>query len=229
MQERDPAVNTHTLLRLSLELTEFKNEIEPWLATELQSRSATWLRTLEERGLMFPDIMLQTMPVLYRLFVPLEAEQRTERLREQTIRMLMSIGQYQTALNILQTTPAADPKWIAECHEKLGELDVAAADYLKAGSVADALRCYRMVPDFDKTLSLLETVGKHPARASLEWVKKMRDLAAERPAEFSKQILPSEKQLLEEVLQTALGVTRKKPAAKKKTAAKKVAAPKKKG
>ena len=42
-------------------------------------------------------------------------------------------------------------------------------------------------------------------------------------------ILPAEKQLLEEVLQTALGVSRKKPAAKRtKAAVKKAAAPRKK-
>jgi hypothetical protein len=53
----------------------------------------------------------------------------------------------------------------------------------------------------------------------------MRKLAEQRPAEFNKVILPGEKQLLEGVLETALGTTRKKPAARK--AAAKKAAPKK--
>jgi hypothetical protein len=45
----------------------------------------------------------------------------------------------------------------------------------------------------------------------------MRDLASERPAEFPKVILPAEKKLLEEILETSLGDSRKKPAAKKAT------------
>ena len=47
----------------------------------------------------------------------------------------------------------------------------------------------------------------------------MRDLAAERPPEFAKQVLPEEKKLLESVLEASLGASRKKPAAKKKAAA----------
>ena len=47
----------------------------------------------------------------------------------------------------------------------------------------------------------------------------MRDLAAERPAEFNKTILPAEKKLLEQVLETALGVSRKKSPARRTAAA----------
>lgn len=97
----------------------------------------------------------------------------------------------------------------------MGEWKRAATGYLQAGSPQDALRCYRSIPDFDKSLALLDSVGRHPARESLPWLRRLRDLAARRPAEFNKVILASEKKLLEEVLESSLGVTRRKPAAKR--------------
>ena len=228
--ERDFGVEkAPSLLRLGSLLARYREDVEPWLLQELQPRSAAWLQSMEDQVALFPDMVLEILPALYKIFVPLEAEQRTANVREKAIRALMRMNGYKGALQILQQAPDADPKLIAECREGLGELDLAAAEYLKSGSSQDALRCYRLIPDFDKSLYLLEAVGKHPARESLLWLRRMRDLAAERPADFQKVILPAEKQLLEEVLQSALGVSRKKPAAKRaKAAVKKTATPRKK-
>src|SRR5262249_22191601 len=152
---------------------------------------------------------------------------RASVLREKVIRVLMKTRAYSQALEVLQQAPGADGKLIAQCREGLGELELAAGEYLRAGSLPDALRCYRNIPDFDRTLGLLERVANHPARESLLWLRRMRALAAERPAEFTKVILPAEKKLLEEVLETSLGASRKKPTARK-APAKKAAKPKKK-
>jgi len=123
--------------------------------------------------------------------------------------------------------PNPNPRLVAECQEGIGDLEKAAAGYLQAGSPQDALRCYRSIPDFDKTLELLDSVGHHPARESLLWLRQVRDLANRRPAEFPKVILPAEKKLLEDVLEASLGVARRKPAAKRtKSAAKKTPAKK---
>ncbi len=216
------------LIRLASAVARYSKEVEPWLLVELQPRGAGWLRTLEEQIDTLPDMVLELALPLYQLFVPLEAAQRAERLREKAIRALMRMRAYDTALKILQQAPGADPKLIAECREGLGELELGAEEYLKAGSPRDALRCYRQIPDFDKSLQLLESVGKDPARESLLWLRRMRDLAAERPGDFQKVILPAEKKLLEEVLQTALGVSRKKPAVKRTKAAVKSAPRRKK-
>jgi hypothetical protein len=125
-------------------------------------------------------------------------------------------------------TAHPDPKLIAACHEGMGHLEEAAARFLEAGSPSDALRCYRRIPNFDKSLELLATLPDHPARESLEWLRRMRDLAAERPVDFTKQVLPEEKKLLESLLESSLGASRKKPAAKKPAAKKKApAAPRK--
>jgi hypothetical protein len=52
----------------------------------------------------------------------------------------------------------------------------------------------------------------------------MQKLAGRRPPEFAKVMTPSEKKLLEAILEQSLGVTRKKPAARKTAAAKKAPA-----
>jgi hypothetical protein len=127
------------------------------------------------------------------------------------------------ALQILLQTPGADAMLVAECHEGLKDFEAAAGEYLKAGSPKDALRCYRSLPDFDKALELLEGMPDHPARASMVWLRRMRDLAAERPPEFSKAILPGEKKVLEQILEASLGATRKKAAPKAAPKAKKPA------
>jgi hypothetical protein len=51
----------------------------------------------------------------------------------------------------------------------------------------------------------------------------MRKLADERPSGFNKLILPSEKKMLEDLLETALGTTRRKPGVRKTVAKKTVA------
>ena len=71
---------------------------------------------------------------------------------------------FQLALELLHELPHPDPKLIAECREGLGELEVAAAEYLRAGRPADALRCYRGIPDFEKTLELLGKLAIIPRK-----------------------------------------------------------------
>ena len=220
-------VKLTALFQMAAELTLSAKEVEPWLLMELQPRAAGWIDSMEQQLEQVPDIVLAALPPLYKLFAPLEAEARTARVREKAIRALIRLKSYEMALQFLTHQPAPNPKLIAECREGLGHWEAAAEEYLKAGSVAEALRCYRSIPDFDKSLALLDRVGQHPARESLAWLRRMRDLAAERPAEFNKVMLPAEKKLLEEMLEKGLGVSRRKPAAKKPAGAKKAPAVKK--
>jgi hypothetical protein len=195
--------------------------LESWLLVELQPRAARWLENLEAEVQISAEELYQKLPPLYSIFVPSEAESRTARLREKAIEALMHMGNEKAALRILREMPEPPAKLIAQCHEGMGELATAAEEYLRAGSPGDALRCYRQIPDFDKTIELVEAMGNHPARESLVWLRRMRDLASERPAEFPKTILPAEKKLLEEILETSLGASRKRPAAKKAAAPRK--------
>ncbi|HMD70068.1 MAG TPA: hypothetical protein VKF41_01925 [Bryobacteraceae bacterium] len=216
-----------TMMNLAQNLSKHRSAVEPWLLLELQPRAAGWLQLMEDRVEQLPDMVHPLLPPLYDLFDPLEAAARKARLRERALRALLRAGVYAPALEMLRETPDGDPKLIGQCLEGLGELRQAAAEYLRAGSPAEALRCYRGIPDFDKALELVERIGDHPARDSLLWVRRMRDLAAERPPDFTRAILPAEKKLLEQILETSLGASRKKPATRK-AAAKKPAAPRKK-
>jgi hypothetical protein len=196
-----------------------EKEVDNWLAAELEPCAAEWIRLLEGQADKVPTMVYLDLPVLYRLFLPAKAEERTARLRDKAIRGYLEMRDYGEALRLVHEMAHPDAKLIAACHEGMGELELAAGEFLKTGSPSDALRCYRRIPDFDKTLDLLKTMPDHPARESLEWLRRMRDLAAERPPEFGKQVLPEEKKLLEHVLEASLGASRKKPAAKKKAAA----------
>jgi hypothetical protein len=206
---------SNTLVTMALALVKQREHIEPWLLVELQQRAAGWLQALEVLADRDPATAFHVLSSMYRLFDPAAAESRSVQLRGKVIRALMRQKHFAAALEILLPMKDADPLLIAECREGLGELAEAAADYLRAGKTAEALRCYRLIPDFEKSLALLERVKDHPARESLKWLRRMRDLAAERPANFSKVMLPAEKKLLEQVLETSLGVSRKKAAAKK--------------
>ncbi|MBV9743956.1 MAG: hypothetical protein JO099_09350, partial [Acidobacteriia bacterium] len=214
-----------SLLRATSVLAANRQEVDSWMLVELQSRSTVWLTEIEAHLDELPLLVFDVLPHLYALFSLPDAEQRTARMREKTLRALLRLKAYGPALKVLEQTPGASPKMIAECHEGLGEMATAAAEYLRAGSPEDALRCYRQIPDFDKTLELVETLGDHPARESLLWLRRMRALAAERPQFFIKDTPTTEKKLLEEILETSLGASRKKAAARK-PAAKKAAAPK---
>jgi tetratricopeptide (TPR) repeat protein len=225
--ERDTSADrTASLVNVAVQLADHEADIDPWLVELLHGRSVFWLSTLELRVDQTPLVIYRCLPKLYRIFVPAEAPWRTARLRGKTIQALIRLGFHADALRILLQTPGADPKLIAECREGLGEFELAAIEYLKAGSPKDALRCYRSMPDFDKALELLQGMPDHPARASMDWLRRMRDLAAERPEEFSKTILPGEKKLLEQILEASLGATRKKAAAKTAPKAAAKAAPK---
>ncbi len=222
--ERDyGADRRQSLYRLGVTLSHRAAAVEPWLLVELQPRGAAWVQGLEDMANDLPEAICGMLPALYQLFTPVDADARAARLRNRAIRTLIKTGVYKLALEMLRQAADADACLIAECHEGLGEMETAAAEYLRAGRPQDALRCYRTIPDFDRTLQLLDHIPGHPAHQSLLWLRRMRDLAAQRPAEFSKTVLPSEKKLLDQILETSLGVSRKK-----RTATKKPAKPRKK-
>ena len=94
------------------------------------------------------------------------------------------------------------------------------------GDRKEALRCYRSVPDLNAALSLALEMGGHPAMESLEWIAKLQALVKQRPEKFTKVVTAEEKKALEELLERALGVSRRQPPMKK-TATKKSPAPRK--
>jgi hypothetical protein len=95
----------------------------------------------------------------------------------------------------------------AVCYEGLGDFRKAAECHASEGNLKEALACYRAAPDLDAALKLVGEIGEHPAAASLEWMSRLRQLVKERPEKFTKVVTASEKKLLENLLEEALGVT----------------------
>ncbi len=95
-------------------------------------------------------------------------------------------------------------------------------------NLKEALTCYRSIPDLEAALKLLGDIGEHPAAESLQWISRLQQLVAERPEKFTKAVTPAEKKLLEELLERALGVNRRKPVPRN-MAKRKPSAPRKRG
>jgi hypothetical protein len=97
----------------------------------------------------------------------------------------------------------------AACLEGCGEFGLAAEQYLKGGDLNSALRSFRSIPDLSRSLELVTKIKGHPAAESLEWIRRMQALVAERPANLPKVVTPQELNYLQEILEQSLGVQRK--------------------
>ncbi|MBV9679186.1 MAG: hypothetical protein JO185_22815 [Acidobacteriaceae bacterium] len=220
----------HALVDLANFLPQSRKEIEPWLQIYLTSKTKTWTEELESALLNGHNasILLKLLPPFYEVLDIPDRQARTQRLAQRSLQLLMKDKQFSPALALLRTLPDHQPKLEAICYEGLGDFRNAAECHLLGGNLKEALQCYRSVPDLESALKLVGRIGEHPAAESLEWVSKLQQLVAERPDKFTKVILPSEKKILQDLLERALGVNRRKPVPRKKAAAKKASAPKKK-
>lgn len=218
-ERTQPGEKLSHLLGMATALVRQQSELASWLLAEIGPQGAGWLDQLE-RALARPDLaglLIDLLPPLYQIFGVLNAERRAQVMREQALKTLVTAGKHKDVLQVLAKLPERQPKLEAECYEGLGDHRAAAESYLKAGSVKDALRNYRAIPDFEQTLALLRQMPDHPAAESLIWVEKMRELAAQRPESFNRVITPAEKKVLQELLEASLGVTRKRKTAAKRT------------
>jgi len=176
--------------------------------------------------------MIAVLPGFYDALHLPDAEARKVGLRQRTVGALLKAKRHAEALAVLMQLPERDPALEAECHSELGRFAEAAELYRQVGNAKAALDCYRRVPDFENAAALIREVGEHSAGESYEWLLRFRQLVAERPANFNRVMIEPEKKVLEQMLEEALGVARKKPGAKKaakktvsKSAVKKAAAP----
>jgi hypothetical protein len=176
-------------------------------------------------------ICVKVLPPFFDAIGLPDAAERSAKLRTNAVTGLVKSRHFKEALAVLSALPERNNKLEAQCHEGAGDFAAAAAAYRAAGDPEAAIDCYRRVPDIVQTLAAMKELKKpHTAAPALEWVAAMQALAAKRPENFARVVKPEEKQLLESVLESALGVQRKKPAAKKaatKKAATKKAATKK--
>jgi hypothetical protein len=215
-----PALRLPALGNLAQAIARHRDQLEAWFLVETSGHTAVWVEELEsaltagDNSLILTDIL----PPLYEVLRLPDAEARKRRLVERATRFLMKNRRYAPALQILEGMPERQPELEAECLEGMGEHRRAAELYRSIGKLKEALTCYRAIPDFEAAVALIREVGAHPAAEAYEWLDKLRRVVAERPANFNRVMQASEKKVLEQVLEEALGVARKRPAPRKTTA-----------
>jgi len=209
-----PEDHLTALGELARHMTRHQQELEPWLLVEIGGQLPRWVEELEN-ALSAGDnasILAQILPPFYDALRMPDSEQRKTRLRQRCIQFLIRNKRHAQALAILESLPERTPEQEAVCLQAMGEYRRAAEAYRAAGNLKEALACYRSIPDFDAAYALLQELKDHPAAGSYEWLVRLRQVLAERPEKFARVMLPSEKGLLEELLEQALGTKRKKPA-----------------
>jgi hypothetical protein len=216
------------LVEMAQSLPAHKNEMEGWLQLEMSARSKAWLEELEAAvfNAHNASILIKVLPPFYEALDLPDRAARAANLRQRAVQLFTKEKRFDAALAELRALPERQPKLEAACHEGLSNYRAAADCYLLAGDRKEALRCYRTVPDLKAALSLAVEMGGHPAAESLEWIAKLQTLVSQRPEKFTKVVTAEEKKALEELLERALGVSRRKPVVKK-AVAKKSPAPRK--
>ena len=202
------------LAALAQVLPRYKSEIEPWLLLELQTKTREWIEELEAAmvGGHNAGVLINVLPAFYEALNVPDRTARVQRLQQRAIQLLIKEKQFTQALTVLRTLPERQPKLEAGCLEGLGDFRSAAESYREAGDLKQALNCYRSVPDLAAALALVRELGENPAGPSLEWMAKLQALVRERPEKFTKMATAAEKKFLEDLLEQALGVTRRKRA-----------------
>lgn len=196
-----------------------------WLLNEITPKITGWLEQLEAALPIGdnPVTLAKIMPPFYRALNLPDAEERSAKLLDKSVRTLLKAKRHHDALGILKTLEKRRPELEAECLEATGELKTAGDLYRSIGKLREALACYRAAPDFDAAAAMIRELPDHAAAQSYDWLMRLRAILEQRPENFNKVMTAPEKKLLEQLLEQGLGVQRK-PKAPRKAAAKKAVA-----
>ena len=198
-------------------------DLPPWVLIELGTEPLRWIERLEAVQHVGTNaaICVRVLPPFFKALGLPDAAQRTAKLQTRAVELLVKSRHFKDALPILAALPERNFKLEAVCHEGIGDFAAAAEAHQAAGSIDAAIDAYRRVPNFAKALAAMKLAPKgHSAAPALEWIIAMQTLAAKRPDNFNRVVKPGEKKLLEQLLESSLGVQRKAPAAKKAAAKK---------
>jgi hypothetical protein len=213
-----PADRLNALAELAQALPAHRAELESWALIEIAANARQWIEALEAGMLvdgLSAETLLPLLPGFYEAMSIPDGAERIERLENHTVQLLLKEKNFASALEVLGRLRQRDPKLEAICHEALGNLRTAAECFRLAGDLKAAVKCYRAVPDFESALALVREMKDHPAGPALEWMARLQTLVAARPDKFTRTVTEPEKKLLEDLLEQALGVKRRKPAASK--------------
>ena len=225
----DSEARLTALGRLAEAAAQHRDDLEPWILTEIAPKISGWLDELEsavtdaENALALARIL----PPFYEALRVPDAAARSARVTDRCVRTLVKNKRFADALEVLQKLPERRPELEAECLAAVGRFAEAAALYRSIGNLKEALACYRAIPDFDAAVSLIREIPDHAAGPAYHWLIELKAVLDRRPQNFARVMTAPEKAVLEQMLEQGLGVTRRKPAAKKaaprKAAAKKTA------
>ena len=218
----EPATRLPLLGTLAQLFAQHKDEIDAWLFTEIAPRVNGWIEELES-GLPMGDnalVLAHVLPPFYRALRLPDAEARSGRRLDRCVRHLLKNKRHREALQIIPLMKERRIELEAECLEAVGDYARAAEAYRGVGKLKEALACYRAAPDFEAAVALIREIPEHPAAQSYEWLIRLKQIVEDRPENFSRVMTTPEKKILEQMLEQALGVSKKKPAAKKATAKK---------
>jgi hypothetical protein len=192
-------------------------QFEPWFASELSTHARDILLNLEQSaaGVSSYSAVMPLLPVAYKLYGVVDAEQRLNSVRRNAIQQLMAAGEFTAAMPLIEQDPASTPELKAQCLEGMGRYAEAAEIFRTQGRLNDALRNYRSIPDFDKALSLMREIGAEETNAhALEWISELRQLLAKRPANLLDAASAAEKEFLIALLEEQLHKSRRQSPAK---------------
>ncbi|MDX1983938.1 MAG: AAA family ATPase, partial [Bryobacteraceae bacterium] len=199
----DPPDQLAPLAELARKLVEHRAALEPWFMAGIMPFVESWTGALEA-GMFSATNAAQLnriLPPFYHALGMVDAAERIARLREKAIALQIKERQFAAALAILAELPERQPSLEAACHLGLEHWSAAAACYRQAGMLREALTCYREVPDIESALEVMAAMGApNPDADSLEWIRRLRALLAERPDKLLKQTTPAERKLVEELL-----------------------------
>jgi tetratricopeptide (TPR) repeat protein len=216
--DRAPSADRlQALAELAQVLPRHKSELESWVLVEIAAKRQSWLEALEAASPVNrsnTEAFLQLFPAFYEALGVPGAAERLEGLRQRAIQALLKDKYFDEALRVLATLTRREPKLEAVCYEGLGNLRAAAESFIEAGDLKNALRCFRAIPDFAAALQIVRRLPDHPAAPSLEWLARLQSVVGERPEKFTRTVTDAEKKILEQILEQALGVKRRKPAPK---------------
>lgn len=187
------------------------DSIAPWLIDEIGDQAEAWIQHWEELAEQPASAqgIVADLPAIYELFDVPDREQRLQRVRRASVQSLAAKGHFEQALQLLRKEDAPPAALLAQCEEGVGDHAEAAVHFVEAGDTAAALRCFRAVPDLENALRLLDATPSTPAATALDWLRRLRDLIAERPADFDAVATPAEKALLQRSLETLLDTPKK--------------------
>jgi tetratricopeptide (TPR) repeat protein len=211
------AERLQALAELAQVLPQHKSELESWVLVEIAAEGQSWIEALEAASPVNrsnTEAFLQLFPAFYDALGVPDAAQRLEGMRQRAIQALIKDKYFDEALRVLAKLTRREPKLEALCYEGLGNLRGAAESFKQAGDLKNALRCFRAIPDFAAALEIVRRLPNHPAAPSLEWLARLQSVVGERPEKFTRMVTDAEKKILEEMLEQALGVKRRKPAPK---------------